>query len=192
MSSSPKDQSKRTPEKSGEVHVVVEHITEEMVISQVEKEREELSDIEKQHLHSFSGTDTDNALNAKIYAESRNFTRLTLSFNNLRARSKAFLTLRDDQHAIFSEGNNSMQLSGLSLSTAKDTALNLDSFLVNARELYLKTFDSCQQINVQIYVLTDQPYVKGRVDLPSGASLTLQSPNDRTSLIGLSSFALDL
>lgn len=116
---------------------------------------------------------------------------LTITLTGLTANSKAFVTIRDDQEAIWSDGVGK-GLVGLSIEATKDPMLFVSSFLVNARELYLQTNANSQEIQIQLYVLTPQSDLRGRVDLPPNASVTLTSRTDRTSLIGLSSFVVEL
>lgn len=115
---------------------------------------------------------------------------LSITVSGLRANSKMFLNIREDQWAIWSEGYG-RGMRGVVVEATKDPVLALSSFLVNARELYLQTFKDSQEMRVNLYVRTRQPNLRGRVDLPPGASVTLESRSDRTSLIGLSSFAID-
>lgn len=116
---------------------------------------------------------------------------LKISLSNLRANSKAFVIIREDQAAIWSEGDGT-GLVGLSFATTRDPALYVRNFLINAREFYVQTYNTCQEITVNLYVRTPQASIRGRVDLPPGATITLQSNRDRTSLVGLSTFAIDL
>ncbi|QAU25022.1 hypothetical protein EO087_14310 [Dyella sp. M7H15-1] len=115
---------------------------------------------------------------------------LTISLQNVRANSKASLIIRDDQVAMWSEGDGA-GLVGLSFSTTRDPALYLRNYLINAREFYVQTYNTCQEILVNLYVRTAQPGFRGRVDLPPGAVATLQSNTERVSLVGLSAFAID-
>lgn len=115
---------------------------------------------------------------------------LLIYLNTVRANSKVLIVLRDDSDAVWSEGDGK-GIVGLSITTVKDSVLRLSSFLVNAREMFLQTYEMSQDICIQLFVLTSQSSVRGRVDLPPGASVTLQSRCDRTSLIGLSSFSVE-
>lgn len=115
---------------------------------------------------------------------------VNIVLQNVRANSKVFVTIRDDQTAVWSEGDGK-GLVGLSFSTTRDQALYLSNFLINAREFFLQTYSDCQEILVQLYVRTAQHDLRGRVDLPPGAIATLQSRTDRTSVVGLSAFAID-
>lgn len=172
--------------------VVLSDVAEDEVIAAIELERQELTQEQKRHLFSHEIVNGDNTLNKSLYSKVKNHKQIAITFDNLRANSKVFINLRSDQEAIWSEGDQSNRLVGLSISTTKDTVLAVSSFLVNARELLIQTYDYCAEIKVQLYVLTDQNHVKGRVDLPPQASVTFQSINDRTTVIGLSSFAIDL
>lgn len=115
---------------------------------------------------------------------------LSIVLQNVRANSKVLITIRDDQAAVWSEGNGK-GIVGLSFSTTRDAALYLSNFLINAREFFVQTYNDSQEILVQLYVRTGQPDLRGRVDLPPGAVATLQSSADRTSVVGLSAFAID-
>lgn len=115
---------------------------------------------------------------------------LQITLKNLRANSKAFVVIRDDQAAVWSEGDGT-GLVGLSFSTSRDPALYVRNFLINAREFYVQTYNTCQEILISLYVLTAQPTLRGRIDLPPGAIVTLQSTTERVSLVGLSAFAID-
>lgn len=115
---------------------------------------------------------------------------LQITLKNLRANSKAFVVIRDDQAAVWSEGDGT-GLVGLSFSTSRDPALYVRNFLINAREFYVQTYNTCQEILISLYVLTAQPTLRGRIDLPPGAIVTLQSNTERVSLVGLSAFAID-
>jgi hypothetical protein len=162
------------------------------VISRIELEANALSPQEQQHLHSHLVSNAVLQLNEETYLSTQVFKELLITFQNLRANSKSFLNIRHDQRAIFAEGDASHRLVGLSLSTSADPVIYVRSFLVNAREMYLQTYRDCTEITVRLYVRTEQSYVKGRVDLAPGAAVTLESRNDRSTLIGLSSFAVDL
>ena len=156
-------------------------------VAGLEREAQSLSREEHHHLHTPL---EQPAARAEPTSESEAYQSLSITLDNLRANSKAFITIRDDQRAVWSEGVGN-GLVGLRISSTKDPALLLRNFLVNAQEMYLQTYADCQEILVQVYVRTPQPGLRGRVDLPPGASVTLQSRNDRTSLIGLSSFAVE-
>ena len=170
----------------------VKPLTDDEVITSIELERLELTQEEQEHLLSHKKIDADNQLNHEMYCSAKSYKRVEINFSNLRAGSKAFINLRPDQKAIWSEGDQSNRLVGLGLTTTKDDVLFVSNFLVNARELFIQTYDLCSEIKVQLYVLTDQKFIKGRVDLPPEASVTFQSLNDRSTIIGLSSFAIDL
>lgn len=166
--------------------------SEDEINAAIEQDRQELTPEQQRHLFSHEKINADNVLNSELYRSIKSYKQVTITFSNLRENSKVFISLRSDQEAIWSEGDQSNRLVGLSLSTTKDAVLFVSSFLVNAREILIQTYDFCAEIKVQLYVLTDQSFVKGRVDLPPQASVTFQSLNDRTTVTGLSSFAIDV
>jgi len=189
-----KDTSKRNQSKTASEVDVVEVIetSEDEINAAIEQDRQELTPEQQRHLFSHEIINSDNVLNNELYSSVKSYKQVSITFSNLRENSKVFISLRSDQEAIWSEGDESNRLVGLSLSTTKDAVLSVSSFLVNAREILIQTYDLCSEIKVQLYVLTDQSFVKGRVDLPPQASVTFQSLNDRTTVSGLSSFAIDV
>jgi hypothetical protein len=134
----------------------------------------------------------EETLKGKLFRADRDvaFRPLTIALRNVRANSRVLITIRDDQHAVWSEGDG-RGLVGLSFSTSVDPALYLSKFLINAREFFVQTYADSQEILVQLYVRTTQRDLRGRVDLPPNAVATLQSGTDRTSVVGLSAFAID-
>lgn len=131
-------------------------------------------------------------LKGKLFRADRDvvFQPLSISLRNVRANSRVLITIRDDQHAVWSEGDG-RGLVGLSFSTNVDPALYLSNFLINAREFFVQTYADSQEILVQLYVRTTQRDLRGRVDLPPNAVATIQSRTDRSSVVGLSAFAID-
>jgi len=115
---------------------------------------------------------------------------LTITVSKLRANSKMFLNMREDQWAMWAAGN-SRGMRGVAIEATKDPVLYLSNFLVNAREMYLQTYADSTEMQIFLYVHTPQTNLRGRVDLPPGASVTLESRCDRSSLIGLSSFSIE-
>jgi hypothetical protein len=164
----------------------------EVLAQSIAQERSTLPDSARRFLGSYLIANTGHALNEQCFRHVHTFKPVTLTFANLRANSKAFVTLHDDQQAIWSEGGGSDRLVGLSLSSRADPVLYLSDFLVNAREMYLQTYKDVKEIQVALYVRTGQSSVRGRADLPPNANVTLQSGDDRTTVIGFSSFALTL
>lgn len=152
----------------------------------------ELSEEERRYLDSHLKANPLHQVNEHCFTEVNVFRQMNITFYNLRANSKAFLSIRPDQMAIWSDGGENSKMVGLSFSTSTQPTLYLRNFLINAREMYLETYQDCSEINIGLYVRTEQFQLKGRVDLPPGASVTLQSRCDRTSIIGLSSFGIDL
>ncbi|MBI3284928.1 MAG: hypothetical protein HYZ65_08790 [Burkholderiales bacterium] len=162
------------------------------LMAQVKKEAGELTADERRHLDSHVLANALHGINEQCFNEVDSFKQFNITFYNLRANSKAFLSIRPDQNAIWSEGDKTSGMIGLSFATSTAPALYLRNFLINAREMFLETYQDCSEINIGLYVRTNQQQLQGRVDLPPGASVTMQSRCDRSNLIGLSSFAVDL
>ncbi|KVH81810.1 hypothetical protein WL40_05045 [Burkholderia ubonensis] len=164
----------------------------EAILQSIEKERDALPAQAREYLESHLIANVSHALNERLFQEVHTFKPITLTFANLRANSKAFLTLQADQEAIWSDGGAGDRLVGLSLASRVDPVLYVRNFLVNAREMYVQTYQDMQEIQVSLYVRTEQHDVRGRVDLPPGASVTFQSSADRSTVIGISSFTIEL
>jgi hypothetical protein len=164
----------------------------QIVIAQIQAQAQALSDAQRAHLQAHSALNPLRDLNARCFAELHSFRPMTILFSNLRANSKAFLSIRPDQAAIWSEGGANSRMVGLSFCAIVQPTMYLRNFLINAREMFLETYEDCTAIELSLYVRTEQHQLKGKVDLPPGASVTLSSRCDRTSLIGLSSFGIDL
>jgi hypothetical protein len=164
----------------------------QIVIAQIQAEAQALSEAQRAHLQAHSALNPLRDLNARCFAELHSFRPMTILFSNLRANSKAFLSIRPDQAAIWSEGGANSRMVGLSFSAIVQPTMYLRNFLINAREMFLETYEACSAIELSLYVRTEQHQLKGKVDLPPGASVTLSSRCDRTSIIGLSSFGIDL
>ncbi|MFC5475551.1 hypothetical protein [Paraherbaspirillum soli] len=158
----------------------------------IANERNALSDEARQFLDAHLIANPSHALNERCFRQTQSFKPVTITFANLRANSKAFLTLQADQEAIWSDGGEGERLVGLSLSSRVDPVIYVRNFLFNAREMVLQTYKDCHEIQIGLYLRTDQRSIKGRVDLPPDASVTLQSNSDRSTVIGMSSFAIDL
>ncbi|MCC4595909.1 hypothetical protein NRY95_11055 [Xanthomonas campestris pv. phormiicola] len=166
--------------------------SDEAVVQAIAAEREVLSNATKQLLDSHLMANTAHDRNQRCFRQTQMFKPVTLTFARLRANSKAFLTLQGDQEAIWSEGGGGERLVGVCLSSRVDPLLYLSNFLVNAREVYVQTYKDMQEVRISLYLRTEQSSVRGRVDLPPDASVTLQSAQDRSTVIGLSSFAIEL
>ncbi|NIF98257.1 hypothetical protein F3J18_23805 [Burkholderia sp. Ax-1720] len=166
-------------------------VTPAAVRSAIAGERASLPPQARRTIEGHRVANSLHALNARVYQEVASFKPVTLVFANLRANSNALLTLRPDQEAIWSDGAGRQQV-GLSLSSTSDPVMYLNQFLINAREIMLQASQDVREIRASLYLRTDQSGVLGRVMLPPGASVTLQSRNDRSTVIGVSSFALAL
>lgn len=158
----------------------------------IAKERNALPAEARQFLDAHLIANPSHALNERCFRHTHTFKPMTIIFNGLRANSKAYLSLQADQEAIWSDGGEGDRLVGLALSSRIDPVLYVQNFLVNAREMYVQTYQDSHDIQIDLYLRTEQRGIRGRVDLPPGASVTLQSENDRSTVIGLSSFAIEL
>ncbi|MGV2287330.1 hypothetical protein AAHK20_01330 [Trinickia sp. YCB016] len=187
--SAPKDTS--SGPKPAAPSTIVAAAPESAAMRTIDAERNALPSDAKALLGAHVLANTVAAINERSFTI-ETFKPVTLTFSNLRANSKAFLTLRPDQEAIWSDGGQGDRLVGLSISSRVDPVLYVSNFLVNAREMYLQTYQDAQEIQISLYLRTNQQGVRGRVDLPPGASVTLESNDDRSTVIGLSSFAIDL
>lgn len=120
---------------------------------------------------------------------------IELTFYTLRANSEARVQLDASMQARWGNGEPDSKLVGISLcALPRGTTLTLSSFIVNFREIHLVTYQACQEIRVRLYVHTLERSFSGRVDVPPSATVTIESPLDRTTLAenGLSSFVLAL
>lgn len=118
-----------------------------------------------------------------------------LSFCNLRANSEARVWLDAGGTARWGGSDPRSALVGASVaSSPRGSTMALSTFLINHCIVFLSTYQACPEIRVRLYVHTLEKTVCGRVDLPPGATLTIETPVDRTTLAerGLSSYALTL
>lgn len=72
------------------------------------------------------------------------------------------------------------------------TPLVLGSFVMNASELLISVAQACPQIEVSLYVDATVSMLRGVVELSQGGVVTVESPVDRTSVTGHSSFSIAL
>lgn len=120
---------------------------------------------------------------------------IELTFYNLGPKSEANIRLDARCKAKWGNGVSGGQLVGVSISSSpRGSLLAVSSFLINCRNISLVTNAACPEIHARLYVHTLERSFCGRVDLPSGALITIESPVDRTTMAehGLSSFSLTL
>lgn len=97
----------------------------------------------------------------------------------------------NDGTSTWAMGDADATIVGIAIeSTARSIPLKLSSFMLNKRELDFVTYSACDEIRVEICVCCINDMIRGQVDLPLGANVTFQSAVDRSTLMGLSSFAL--
>ncbi|MFC5743239.1 hypothetical protein [Dyella tabacisoli] len=181
--------SRKSPARSGDAMETGTDVPVDEALASDADDASTLTPAQQKHLRSHLN---EAALASRIFQadEPVPYQPVSIVLQNVRANSKVFVTIRDDQAAAWSEGDGK-GLVGLSFSTTRDQALYLSNFLINVREFYVQTYNDSQEILVQLYVRTAQHDLRGRVDLPPGAIATLQSRTDRTSVVGLSAFAID-
>ena len=120
---------------------------------------------------------------------------IELIFYNLNAKNEAHIRLAVGGKARWGNGDPSSQLVGVSLSAApRGSSLALSSFRINHVNVSIITNAPCQELHAKLYVHTLERSFSGRVDIPSGSILTIESPYDRTTLAesGLGSYTLML
>ncbi|RDU97351.1 hypothetical protein DWV00_19170 [Trinickia dinghuensis] len=120
---------------------------------------------------------------------------IELTFYNLKSNSEAHVWLQPEGGTRWGNGEPTSKLVGVSLSASpRGSPLPLNSFLINYRNVSLVTNALCSEIRARLYVHTLDRSFSGQVDLPPGASLTIESPRDRTTLAerGISSYTLKL
>ena len=120
---------------------------------------------------------------------------IELTFYNLATKTEAHVLLDADRTPRWGNGVPGSQLVGISVSSwPRGSLLAVNSFLINYRNIWLLTTAACAEIHARVYVHTLERSFSGRVDLPPGATVTIESPVDRTTLAehGLSSYTLAL
>ena len=115
---------------------------------------------------------------------------VSIEIDKLRAGSRAVIALREDELAIWSSEDPTDNTSKLSVENSVGGMLAISEFVINSLGLSLCASDFCEKIRVKLYVRSSGYMVFGRVDLPPEATVTFESPIDRTTVAGLSSFAL--
>ena len=97
-----------------------------------------------------------------------------------------------DDTSTWAMGDGNADIVGVSIeTTSRSTVLKLNNFSINKRELHFGTYAPCDEVRMEICVCCIGDMIRGQVDLPLGASATLQSIVDRATLMGFSSFALN-
>jgi len=116
-----------------------------------------------------------------------------IMLSQLPADGRVRIRLSDSPSSGWDMGNANADLVGIALETpSRSTVLKLTSFIINRRELIFNAYAPCDEIRLEICVQCNCGTIRGQVDLPLGAAVTFQSEVDRTSLVGFSSFALNL
>ncbi|MDF2867639.1 MAG: hypothetical protein K0S11_1109 [Gammaproteobacteria bacterium] len=118
---------------------------------------------------------------------------IKLNFENVKSRSKSSISINFDSSAQWSEGPNRKQMTGIKVCAALQKPLLLKNFTMNRKNISFQTYDQSPVITLSAFIeAKDECYLRGRVDLPPNAILTIETLFDRASLVGLSSFAVCL
>jgi len=118
---------------------------------------------------------------------------ITVDFRDLRQGSKASILLNiENPFRWCSASTHHDRCARFSIGTLNDSPLSIRQFIVNSREAFWETYGACDLIHQELCVRGDGNDLRGIVELPPGASVTLKSLTDRTSIIGQSSFALSV
>lgn len=90
-------------------------------------------------------------------------------------------------------GSRCDQIVGVAVKIAQSSgSQNLNGFSINAGQLSVSVSQDCEKIDVNVYIRTKGSLLRGGVQLPQGGSITIESPVDRATLIGVSSFGIAL
>lgn len=120
---------------------------------------------------------------------------IAIAFYDLRANSEVRIGLGADDPVRWVDAHAGSRLVGVCLAASpRGTTLGVSRFILNAKELLIGTFQLCSEIRVRLYAQTLDAALAGHLSLPPGASATLESPIDRTTLTerGSVSFSLKL
>lgn len=122
-----------------------------------------------------------------------NLNLITIDFHNLRQNSKASILLYEQSGFRWCSGDLREEKGGRICIAALDgSALSIRRFYINGREVFLETLGACNLVHQQLYASGGVGELRGMVDLPPEASVTLRSLMDTTSVIGKSSFSLSV
>lgn len=117
---------------------------------------------------------------------------IKIKFENIIKKASAIINIGLDGVALWSEGPNRRQFKGINISSEQQSKLCVSDLFINAKIISFQTTDDCLDLNIDLFVKTNKNHLRGRIMLPPAASVTLSSSYDQTSLIGMSSFGLDL
>lgn len=115
-----------------------------------------------------------------------------LKFSNVKKGSRASITIAPESLALWSEGFSRQQFLGIKFSAEDGGVMNVKNLSLNDRELSFIATENATNITVNLFVQTHSKLLRGRVELPPGATVMIESVYDRSTLLGLSSFAVEL
>lgn len=117
---------------------------------------------------------------------------IMIDFRDLRQNSRVSILLDEKDIRWCSAGDDDEDGVRFRIESPSQSTLSFKRFFINSREIYFETYGSCDSILHQVCVRGGADDLRGTVDLPPGASVTLRSLVDSTSVIGHSSFALSV
>lgn len=123
-----------------------------------------------------------------------NLNLVTIDFYNLRPKSRASVLLYEE--CLFRWCNASVGSGGggrFCVEGPHNVALSILRLSINSREIFFETLDANEVLHQQLYACGSSfGELRGTIELPPGASVTLRSSVDSTSIIGKSSFSLSV
>ena len=118
--------------------------------------------------------------------------RITLS--SMKAGYKARLKLYEmESDQGWTVGEHCDLMVGVSVKfVTPNPSVSLSNFSIKPREFFICVNQDCERIDICLYIRTKKSFLKGSVQLPQGGVATVESVVDRASLVGMSSFGIEL
>lgn len=90
------------------------------------------------------------------------------------------------------EGPNKHGFVGILVEAGPGETLMTSSVSINRHSVRVTTSAAMKMLQIDLYVRSRMAIARGRIELPPGAQISLKSPFDHTTLLGMSSFAFGL
>ena len=118
---------------------------------------------------------------------------ITIDFYNMRPKSRASVILYEESSFRWCNTSAREGRAGrFCIDGGNNSALSILRVSVNSREIFFETLNACELLHQQLYARGGFGDLRGMIELPSGASVTLRSLVDCTNIIGKSSFSLSV